>query len=412
MFATPDSRKQRRDWALLGVCAGVVLATVPLARALTGALEDRFGGRVFLALTLVGLFASGAFALRTLRGAPRRASLSVLATGLALGGYAILLQDNAIETLHLLEYAAISIFAFRALSHRTRDLTLHGSAILLCALLGALDEATQWLIPGRVWDLRDMGFDTLAAAIAQLPIAFGIRPDWIERRGTRSGWHRLCAIGLVATLFLGGCFAATPPRLAWLATHVPGLAFLQGHPDVMLEYGELITLPNGTRFRSRSTLSELIAHDHREAANAGALLERWHDDDRYGEFLRTFTPIGAPFLHELRVHLFRRDRYLETAERHRDVRPLRYRHDRAVGLREQEILEAAFGNTMRLAHWDLEPPLRAALETESHPVDGYLSRVSESLITRWSEATVLAIPGVSALLFLSAWASTRPRGQP
>lgn len=411
MLAAPDPTRAPRDWSLLGACAALVIATIPLTRSLTTALEDSFGGGVFLVLTIAGLLALGGLALRSVRGATPRASAWILGTLGVLTAYALSLYSNAIEALHLLEYAGISILAFRALSHRSRDITVHGSAVLLCGLLAALDEAVQWLTPSRVWDLRDIGFDTLAAAIAQLPIAFGIQPSWIERRATRNGIHRFCRLGFGTFFFLTVCMAATPPRLAALADQIPGFALLSDHPDVMLEYGKLHTLKNGTRFRSRFAIAELISLDRSGAVEGGEILERWRDDDRYSEFLATYTPIGEPFLHEMRVHLFRRDRYLETAERHREARPRRFLGDRAIALREQEILEAGFANTMRAANWDLSPSERESLDAEEHPVAGYTSRVSENLITEWSETQVLALPTALTLALLGgAWRS-RERAQ-
>jgi hypothetical protein len=412
MLAAPDPARERRDWSWLAACAVIVIATIPLTRSVTSALEERFGSEIFLVLTVTGLVALGAIALRSLRRSSLRpgASAWIVGTLVVLIAYSLSLQSNAIEALHLLEYAGISVLAFRALSHRTRDWTVYGSAVLLCGLLAALDEGVQWLTPKRVWDLRDIGFDTLAAAIAQLPIAFGVRPDWIEPRATRQGWRRFCRIGLILTVFLTSCMAATPPRLAALADRVPGFGSLRDHPDVMLEYGALHTLANGTRFRSRFGIEELVSVDRARAESAGQVLARWRDDDRYAEFLRVYTPIGDPFLHEMRVHLFRRDRYLETAERHREDRPKRFLHDRGIALREQEILEAGFANTMRAAGWDLSPRERMTLGGEDHPVDGYVSRVSESLITEWREAQVLALPaGLTVALLIGAWRSREPQ---
>ena len=44
---------------------------------------------------------------------------------------------------------------------------------------GWLDEGIQWLLPGRVYDLRDVGFNALAAAMA----VFGrLALAWARRR--------------------------------------------------------------------------------------------------------------------------------------------------------------------------------------------------------------------------------------
>lgn len=408
MLTPPPAARRGRDWLLLVIAAGIVLATVPVARALTTALRERFGEAVFLYATLAGLGLGAAMSLRALRGTALRAQLWTAATALALAGYAFVLQGNAIETLHLLEYAAVGFLAFRALCHRTRDITVYGSAAMMGGILGALDEALQWLTPERVWDLRDIGFNAFAATLAQLPTAFGLRPAWISVRPTREGWHRFCAIGLAGAIFIGACLAATPPRLAWLGERVPGLGFLLRHPDVMLEYGHVHTLGNGTWFRSRLSASALRRTDSARAEEAGHVLRERGADEAYAEFLAAHTTIGDPFLHEIRVHLFRRDRYLLTAERHREPRPHQFRHDRAVALREQEILETYFPATMRAGGFDLEPEIRRALDAEDHATDPpYGSAVSRKLITAWPEPAVLAIPGAAGAAFTLGWILTR-----
>ena len=410
MLTTPPRERERRDWLLLALMAGVVLATIPVARALTNPLRDRFGKEIFLWATFAGLVGVTLLAVRSLRGAGLRARLWILGAAVGLGAFAASLSGNPIEALHLLEYGAVGVLALRALGHRTRDATLYGSAAMLGGILGAVDEATQWLTPDRTWDLRDIAINALAAAWVQLPIAFGVRPDWVGARPGAAGWHRLCGIGLAATLFMGACLAATPPRLAWLGERVPGLGFLLSHPDVMLEYGHLLTLPNGTRTRSRFSADELRTLDAARAEGAGRVLRARGDEERYKEFLAEFTVIGDPFLHELRVHLFRRDRYLQTAERHREPRPWQYRDDRSVALREQEILEAYFPATTHAGGFDLAPEVRHALAAEQHSAEvPYTSRVSEGLVTRWSEPAVLAIPGALGLAFALGWVRTRER---
>jgi VanZ family protein len=38
--------------------------------------------------------------------------------------------------------------------------------VLVTTVLGWLDEAFQWLVPDRVYDLRDVGFNALAGLVA------------------------------------------------------------------------------------------------------------------------------------------------------------------------------------------------------------------------------------------------------
>jgi hypothetical protein len=117
------------------------------------------------------------------------------------------------------------------------------------------------------------------------------------------------------------------------------------------------------------------------------------DDRFYPEFLREHSSLRDPFLHELRVHLFRRDRYWRLARAHRSE-PERHRDLITVAYREQRMLETCFGETLRAAGLDWPEDLRERARQASH--DGpYTSPVSSQLITSFRPG-----PAVLALLIL------------
>ena len=63
-------------------------------------------------------------------------------------------------------------------------------------------------------------------------------------------------------------------------------------------------------FFSRFTREELRSLDGARADEAARRLDEFRDPARYAEFLRTWTPVSDPFVHEARVHLFRRDQMM------------------------------------------------------------------------------------------------------
>ena len=408
----PAERDARRDTIAFVVLVAIVWATIPLARTFTGAVRERFGKEAFLWVTVLVVAAVVAWLWRSLRDAPGRARLWVLGAGAALGGWAWVLRADPVEALHLIEYAAIGVLGFRALSHRAADPTLYPSALLLGAAVGIFDEGLQWLTPRRVWDLRDIGINALAVGIALVPIAFGLRPRWLAARPERAGWRLACAVGALTSLLLLLSLAATPPRLNALGRSVPALDFLLAHPDVMLEYGHRLQAKPGVTFSSRFDADRLAEIDRDRAAEAGATLAAWPGEDRYDAFLAHHTVTRDPFLHELRVHLFRRDRYRATAELHTDD-PAWRRRDLVVALREQEILEAAFPLTLAASGLDLSPTERAELVAEAgEPGTPYTSPVSGHLITGASECTILAVPALASFGCLVGWATlARPRSR-
>jgi len=79
---------------------------------------------------------------------------------------------GAVERTHLFEYGLLAVLIHEALLEGRR----HGrslpapapAAIVSTALLGWMDEGIQALFPSRVYDLRDVGVNALAALMAVL----------------------------------------------------------------------------------------------------------------------------------------------------------------------------------------------------------------------------------------------------
>ena len=125
------------------------------------------------------------------------------------------------------------------------------------------------------------------------------------------------------------------------------------------------------------------------------MLDRARDPADYAAFLERHTPVTDPFLHEARVHLFRRDRALARA---RDE-PERAAEHRAVARGEQRILESYFPRTLASSGYGLDAETRARLEAAAAP-HAFESAVSAELVTRVDERSVaLALAlGCAALL--------------
>ena len=74
------------------------------------------------------------------------------------------------ERTHLIEYGIVAVFFYEPLSERSKAGTRVPAPALLAivgaSLLGVVDEWIQRHLPGRVFDLRDMLFNVLAATMA------------------------------------------------------------------------------------------------------------------------------------------------------------------------------------------------------------------------------------------------------
>lgn len=161
------SARERRLWAAAVAVVAVLFATLGLARQWADALRSE---GLLAAVFWVGfLMILGAIAVQGLRRRPGRLEVG-LALGVA-GAYLIALLRLAIpeERTHLIEYSVVALLVYEALRERStsRPVPMPGLlAIAITAAIGLADEGVQWLLPGRVFDLRDVAFNALAAVLA------------------------------------------------------------------------------------------------------------------------------------------------------------------------------------------------------------------------------------------------------
>ncbi|MDH3498715.1 MAG: VanZ family protein [Acidimicrobiia bacterium] len=172
---TPDetpslfsSTRERRSWAWTLVVVVAIYSTLGLAPTLARVLRDRdlLDSSFGLGMLLVGA-AIVALALKT---RPGGAEIGV-AFGVA-AVYLMMFLRMAIpeERTHLIEYSVVAILIYEALMERAsqgRRVPVPALlAILASALIGALDEGIQAVLPSRVFDPVDILFNVLAGVMA------------------------------------------------------------------------------------------------------------------------------------------------------------------------------------------------------------------------------------------------------
>ena len=173
MFRT---RREGRLWTAAAVYFGAILAT--LSSAQTALLWLRERGALRTSLLLLFLAVAVAAGAAVAAGRPgRRETLAVLAIGAV---YALLLGRMEIlqERLHLVEYGLLAWLLSAALEERGRAVVPASPpwraplvAGALNALAGLVDELVQGILPSRVYDLRDVGFNALAGVLALTAVA-------------------------------------------------------------------------------------------------------------------------------------------------------------------------------------------------------------------------------------------------
>ena len=176
-----SSDRERRLWLWTLVVLVAIYSTLGLAGTLAGELRQRdlLDTSFVLALLLAGV----AVVVLALKLRPGGAEI-----GVALGVAAVYLMvflrmGIPEERTHLIEYGVVAALIYSALIERRRNGRRVPAPALLAvvatALLGVLDEGIQWILPNRVYDHVDVGFNALAGLMA---VAATLAVTWARRR--------------------------------------------------------------------------------------------------------------------------------------------------------------------------------------------------------------------------------------
>ncbi|MCC6806281.1 MAG: VanZ family protein [Deltaproteobacteria bacterium] len=150
-------------WAL-----GAWLLTIYGTLGVVRFVVDELRARGWLVLSVASLFVAAA-AVAAVAVAKRAARPWRAAVALALVAfvYAALLStmQSPEERAHLFEYGLVALLAFGAFPAQP-SWRRYAIAASFTAAVGWLDEGIQALLPTRYYDLRDVGFNALAGALA------------------------------------------------------------------------------------------------------------------------------------------------------------------------------------------------------------------------------------------------------
>ena len=176
-----------RTGAALWLWTLVVVVAIYSTLGLAGTLADELSDRDLLdSFFVFGFFlVLATIATQALKTRPRGLEIGV-ALGVA-AAYLMVFVRMGIpleERTHLIEYGVVAVFIHAALTERAsqgRRVPVPALlAVLATALVGVLDECIQAVLPSRVFDPRDIGFNVLAAVMA---IGASVALGWARRRG-------------------------------------------------------------------------------------------------------------------------------------------------------------------------------------------------------------------------------------
>ncbi len=179
------SSRERRLWLWVLVVVVAIYASLGPAATLAAALRQANLLRATFALIL--LLGAGIVIWRWTKKRPNRAEIGVAIGVVSAYVMAWVRMDSWEERTHLFEYGLVALLIHQALIERQRGGRWAPVpalfAVVLTALLGWLDEGIQALLPNRVYDIRDVGFNALAGLMAVLAaVALAQARRWWQRR--------------------------------------------------------------------------------------------------------------------------------------------------------------------------------------------------------------------------------------
>ncbi len=406
--------RRRTGRAAIAAAAWVALlyASIPLVRPVQQRLLGALGSGWIIVVVLVAVAVALGAAVFLVRRSPRPTTPFDLVWLVAVAAFAAAtawqLRGRPEEAVHLLQFGVLAVLLYRALRPATPDVAILAAVVLLGALVGTVDEIIQWIVPGRIWDLRDVAVNAGACALATA-VLWRLDPGPWRRPPAASSVSLALRLAAVETLLLMSCLANTPGRVAWYAERIPGLGPLAHADNAMAEYGFRHLLPGIGVMKSRLTLADLEEQDRARAAEVAELLDRY-PEGRYQRFLDEHSAAADPFLYEARVHLFSRDVHL------RDLRSAppgsaAAREHATIALREQHLLERVFGTTLARSSFNLRPQRRQLLEQLDDPGRRFVSASAAHLITGVGERTLRLglLAAAAVLLVLDAVAHRRSK---
>jgi len=78
------------------------------------------------------------------------------------------------EQVHFIEYGILSALIYAALSHDINNVSIYFLSAIIVFIFGAIDEVVQWVLPNRIFDIRDIVINGIAGILVQLLIAMVI----------------------------------------------------------------------------------------------------------------------------------------------------------------------------------------------------------------------------------------------
>ena len=347
------------DWLILVGLIGIIYGTLPFGPGIVNSVYSILGRDIFASTALIiavlgaiGTLVYTTSALRIMT-IGYIARIALVAGILGYIGWRITIPA---ERVHFIEYAILGLIIERVFRPYIQDVGRPFISMICAYFIGMGDETIQWLLPNRNGEIMDVLLNGWGGVLGILLV------PWPQQNFT-SRSHRLIFVMITIAIISTSLFTIGTRDF--------------GH--MIVDEGK------GFRFRSRLSQKDLLDYDFKNGDYLGRILKQYISLP-YPQFLEKYSANQYPFLHEMRVHIFRRDRYAANNRAKASW----------IASRENQILESYFGNTLLQAglNWP-EAKSRAIQERcADWRTSFYTSSVSKKVITAFPVSRFVLVCGV------------------
>lgn len=157
--------KESRAW----IAALAWIAAIFIAAPIAPDIADWLRVRGFVMAAMAGLFVIPVTYLVVYLVSEAKVTqlrAYVFLTSICLFGAILTFPERAmIEHIHVLIYALLFVFLFKAAGFRLHGVAGYAVPLVIAVVIGFLDETWQGQFPNRGWDMRDVSDDAVGALI-------------------------------------------------------------------------------------------------------------------------------------------------------------------------------------------------------------------------------------------------------
>lgn len=163
-------------WSLIACYVAFIYSTLYIMRPILNFLKETMKGYLNLSVGVMFLIILSLVLAHIISNRERYSVSQYLWFSFicCIYGLVIYILELPEEQVHFIEYGILSALIYVALTHDINNRSIYFLSSLIVFVFGAIDEVVQWVLPNRVFDIRDLVINGIAGILVQLLIAMVI----------------------------------------------------------------------------------------------------------------------------------------------------------------------------------------------------------------------------------------------